>query len=163
VLPYVAQFAIESHRWLHPGQMVDGLALGETTPGPLIMVVAFVGYVGTWQAVGPASAWAGLWVATWFTFLPSFFFIFLGVPYIERLRGRVAFTAPLAAVSAAVVGVIANLAVYLAPPVLFPGGTPAWFSIGLFVACVLALFVRKIAVHWVVLAASVIGLARAAL
>src|SRR5262245_16790682 len=117
VLPYVAQVAIETRRWLEPGQMIDGLALGETTPGPLIMVVSFVGYVGAWRTMGPEYALAGLLVATWFTFLPSFVFILVGVPHVERVRGRLAWTAPLSAVSAAVVGVIANLAVYLAPPV----------------------------------------------
>ena len=160
VLPFIAQFAIESHGWLRPDQMVDGLALGETTPGPLIMVVAFVGYVGAWQAVGPSHGWAGLLVATWFTFLPSFFFILVGAPHIERIRGRLGWTAPLAAVSAAVVGVILSLAVYLAPPVLFPGRTPSWFALGLFAACALALFWRRWTVHWVVLAAGAVGLAR---
>jgi chromate transporter len=163
VLPYIAQVAIETHGWLRPGQMVDGLALGETTPGPLIMVVAFVGYVGAWQAIGPSWGWAGLLVATWFTFLPSFFFILVGAPHIERIRGRVAWTAPLAAVSAAVVGVIVNLAVYLAPPVLFPGREPAWFALGLFAACAALLFWRRWAVHWVVLAAGAVGLARSLL
>lgn len=163
VLPYIAQVAIESHGWLRPHQMIDGLALGETTPGPLIMVVAFVGYVGAWQAVGPAVGWAGLLVATWFTFLPSFFFILAGAPHVERLRGRLAWTAPLAAVSAAVVGVIVNLAVYLAPPVLLPGGRPEGFALALFGGCVALLAWRRVAVHWVVLAAGAVGLARALL
>jgi chromate transporter len=161
VLPYIAQVAIDTHGWLRPGQMIDGLALGETTPGPLIMVVAFVGYVGAWQAVGPSSGWAGLLVATWFTFLPSFFFILVGAPHIERIRGRLGWTAPLAAVSAAVVGVIANLAVYLAPPVLFPGGRAEWFALGLFAACLALLFWKRWAVYWVVLAAGAVGLGRA--
>jgi chromate transporter len=163
VLPYIAQVAIESHGWLRPHQMIDGLALGETTPGPLIMVVAFVGYVGAWQAVSPSVGWAGLLVATWFTFLPSFFFILVGAPHVERIRGRLGWTAPLAAVSAAVVGVILNLAVYLAPPVLFPNGSPDAFSLALFAAGATLLVWKRVAVHWVVLAAGLVGLARAAL
>src|SRR5439155_23076837 len=136
-----------SRHWLTRSQMTDGLALGETTPGPLIMVVTFVGYVGAARAIGPDFGWAGLLVATWFTFLPSFFFILVGAPHVERVRGRLAWTAPLAAVSAAVVGVIANLAVYLAPAVLWPSGQVSWFALGLFAACALALFGRRFAVH----------------
>ena len=163
VLPYVAQVAIETHRWLLPAQMLDGLALGETTPGPLIMVVTFVGFVGAWQTLGPSAAWAGGLVATWFTFLPSFLFIFLGAPHIERLRGRLGWTAPLAAISAAVVGVIVHLAVYLARPVLVPDGHPSWFAIGVFLACAVALFVARWKVHVVVLAAGGLGLLAALL
>jgi chromate transporter len=163
VLPFVAQVAIESRRWLTPGQMVDGLALGETTPGPLIMVVAFVGFVGAWQALGPGYGWMGCLVATWFTFLPSFAFIFAGAPHIEAVRGRVGWTAPLAAVSAAIVGVIVHLAAYLARPVFLPEGRFDVFAAALFLVCGLLLFVRKWAVHWVVLAAGATGLARAVL
>ena len=113
--------------------------------------------------MGPSYGWAGLLVATWFTFLPSFFFILVGAPHIERVRGRLGWTAPLAAVSAAVVGVILNLAVYLAPPVLFPNAHPAWFALALFAGCTALLLGRRWAVHWVVLAAGAVGLTRALL
>src|SRR6478672_4350420 len=118
VLPYVYQGAVEQHHWLTAPQMIDGLALGETTPGPLIMVVAFVGFVGAWaaEALGSGSALlsglAGATVVTFFTFLPSFFFIFVGAPFIETTHGDLRFTAPLTAITAAVVGVIVNLAVF---------------------------------------------------
>ena len=128
VLPFVVQGAVEQHQWLSAAQMIDGLALGETTPGPLIMVVAFVGFLGGWGqtpfgADQPLLAGiAGACVATGFTFLPSFLFILGGAPLVERSRGVAALAAPLTAISAAVVGVILNLAVYLAVQVLWPGG-----------------------------------------
>ena len=116
VLPYVYQGAVMQYGWLSPTQMIDGLALGETTPGPLIMVVAFVGFIGGYvQALfGPdmqflAGAVAAVLV-TWFTFLPSFVFIFAGGPLVETTHGDLKFTAPLTAITAAVVGVILNLA-----------------------------------------------------
>ncbi len=118
VLPYVMQGAVEQYQWLSAAQMMDGLALGETTPGPLIMVVAFVGYLGGWsqQVLGPEARLAGAalaaCVATWFTFLPSFIFILAGGPLVESTRGRLGFTAPLAAITAAVVGVIASLGLF---------------------------------------------------
>jgi chromate transporter len=135
VLPYVFQGAVTHFQWLSAPQMIDGLALGETTPGPLIMVVAFVGFVGGWtQALfGPqATAAAGIaaaCVATFFTFLPSFVFIFLGGPFIESTQGQVRLTAPLTAISAAVVGVIANLAVFFAVHVLWPQGWGGGLSV----------------------------------
>jgi len=118
VLPYVYQGAVEHFGWLTGPQMIDGLALGETTPGPLIMVVAFVGFVGGWtQAVlGPDALVAGgalaATVVTWFTFLPSFVFILAGGPLVEATHGKLHFTAPLTAITAAVVGVIASLALF---------------------------------------------------
>ncbi len=125
VLPYVNQAAVEHYGWLTAKQMMDGLALGETTPGPLIMIVAFIGYVGQAQEtlrsgagaalIGPASVMMGTigaCVATWFTFLPSFVFILAGGPMIETTHGKLGFTAPLKAITAAVVGVIAALAVF---------------------------------------------------
>ncbi|MCP9820302.1 chromate efflux transporter [Synechococcus sp. Cruz-9H2] len=124
VLPYVAQGAVEQFGWLSAGQMVDGLALGETTPGPLIMVVAFVGFMGGWNSTEgswPAAAAATL-VTVWFTFLPSFGFILTGAPLVEASRGDLRLGAPLTAITAAVVGVIASLAVFLAGPVLWPNG-----------------------------------------
>ncbi len=125
VLPYVNQAAVEQYHWLTAPQMIDGLALGETTPGPLIMVVTFVGFVGNWTQAAPASSPAlagltGALVVTFFTFLPSFVFIFAGAPLVEATRGRRLFTAPLTAITAAVVGVIANLAAYFAFHVFWP-------------------------------------------
>jgi len=123
VLPYVAQGAVERFQWLSASQMVDGLALGETTPGPLIMVVAFVGFMGGWSQLG---SWWGALAATltvvWFTFLPSFVFILAGAPLVESSRDDLRLGAPLTAITAAVVGVIVNLAVLFAQPVLWPSG-----------------------------------------
>lgn len=118
VLPYVFQGAVEHFAWLNPAQMMDGLALGETTPGPLIMVVTFVGFVGGWthQVLGAESQVPGAVVAalvvTWFTFLPSFIFILAGGPWVESTHGKLQLTAPLTAITAAVVGVIASLALF---------------------------------------------------
>jgi chromate transporter len=126
VLPYVLQGAVETYSWLTAPQMIDGLALGETTPGPLIMIVAFVGFVGGWtrHALGTevifAAGIAGACVATFFTFLPSFLFILAGGPLVERTRDEVRLTAPLTAITAAVVGVIVNLAVFFAWRVMWP-------------------------------------------
>lgn len=142
VLPYMYQGAVKDFGWLSSSQMMDGLALGESTPGPLIMIVAFVGFVGAWSKApfGPdALLLAGVLAAavvTWFTFLPSFLFIFAGGPLVESTHGDLKFTAPLTAITAAVVGVIANLAVFFGYPVLWPTG----FSGGPdFVAAVIAL------------------------
>jgi chromate transporter len=136
VLPYVVQGAVEQHQWLTAPQMMAGLALGETTPGPLIMVVAFVGFVGghTHDVLGPHAPWLGAmlaaWVATWFTFLPSFVFILAGGPLVEATHGKLGFTAPLAAITAAVVGVIATLAVLFVSLVLWPGtGHGSWAAV----------------------------------
>ncbi|MRV73707.1 chromate efflux transporter [Duganella sp. FT92W] len=128
VLPYVYQGAVEHYGWLTPRQMIDGLALGETTPGPLIMVVAFVGFVGGYvKAVfGPDAQFAAGATAaalvTWFTFLPSFLFILAGGPLVESTHGDIKFTAPLSAITAAVVGVILNLALFFGYHVLWPQG-----------------------------------------
>jgi chromate transporter len=124
VLPYVYQGAVVHYGWLTPTQMMDGLALGETTPGPLIMVVAFVGFVGGWGHVvtdSPLiSAVIAACVVTFFTFLPSFIFIFVGAPFIESTKNNLKFTAPLTAITAAVVGVIVSLAVFFAQHLIFP-------------------------------------------
>jgi chromate transporter len=128
VLPYVVQAAVFDYGWLTTGQMIDGLALGETTPGPLIMIVAFVGFVGGWQAAafGPdqvlLAGVAAASVATFFTFLPSFLFILLGGPLVESTHGDLRIGAPLTAITAAVVGVILNLALFFAGHVLWPAG-----------------------------------------
>ncbi|TMR02250.1 chromate transporter [Actinomadura soli] len=123
VLAYVAQSAVQTYGWLYPGEMVRGLALAETTPGPLIMVVQFVAFVGAYRDPGSLNPWAaallGALLTTWVTFTPCFVFIFLGAPYVERLRGNRSISAALTGITAAVVGVIANLAVYFAVHTLF--------------------------------------------
>jgi chromate transporter len=134
VLPYVAQQAVQTHHWLSAGQMLDGLGLAETTPGPLIMVTQFVGFLGGWNHPGHLSpllaATIGALVTTWTTFTPCFLWIFLGGPYIEKLRGNEALTTTLSAVTAAVVGVVLNLAVWFGLHVIFPGdGTVDSFAI----------------------------------
>ncbi len=149
VLPYVYQGGVEQYQWLTATQMIDGLALGETTPGPLIVVVAFVGFVGAWtkELFGPdalaLAGIAGATVVTFFTFLPSFLFILLGVPWVESTRGDIKLTAPLTAITAAVVGVVLNLAVFFAYHVLWPQGLSGhfeWFSALLGLTAAIALF-----------------------
>jgi chromate transporter len=171
VLPYVFQGAVEQAHWLTAAQMMDGLALGETTPGPLIMVVAFVGYVGGWTKA-LFGAELGIWalplagavaasVVTFFTFLPSFLFIFLGGPFIETTHGNLKFTAPLSAITAAVVGVIVNLAVFFALHVLWPDGMGGRFDIVaalIGVAAAVALIRFQRGVIQVVLACAAAGL-----
>ena len=168
VLPYVYQGAVETYAWLTPAQMIDGLALGETTPGPLIMVVAFVGFVGGWahEALGPgnplAAGIAGATVATWFTFLPSFVFILIGGPLVEATHGDLKFTAPLTTITAAVVGVILNLAMFFAYHVLWPngiGGRFDWISMLIGIAAGFALFRFKAGVIPVIGACALAGLA----
>jgi chromate transporter len=122
VLTYVAQQAVERFGWITPGQMLDGLGLAESTPGPLIMVVQFVGFLAAYQASGEWPLLAGIigaLITVWVTFVPCFLWIFLGAPYVEALRGRIALTSALNAITAAVVGVIANLALWFAIHVLF--------------------------------------------
>ena len=129
VLAYVAQQAVEVYEWLAPGEMVRGLALAETTPGPLIMVVQFVAFLGAYRNPGTLDPWMaaliGALLTTWVTFVPCFLFIFLGAPYVERLRGNKSLSAALTGITAAVVGVIANLAVYFALHTLFEQTTEA--------------------------------------
>lgn len=164
VLPYVYQGAVEHYRWLTPGQMIDGLALGETTPGPLIMVVTFVGFVGAWaHATGAPpliAALTGAFAATYFTFLPSFLFIFAGAPLVEATRGNPGFTAPLTAITAAVVGVIANLALFFAYHVFWPRGFAAefdWISLSIAVAAFAALFWFRVGPIAIVIAGAAAG------
>ena len=166
VLPYVYQGAVEQHAWVSAAQMIDGLALGETTPGPLIMVVAFVGFVGAWsqQALGPealflAGALAAC-VVTWFTFLPSFLFILVGGPLVEATRHELRFTAPLTAITAAVVGVIVNLALFFAWHVFWPQGFAGSFDGVAMLICALALialFVLRLGVLPVIGSAALLG------
>jgi len=167
VLPYVYQGGVEQYQWLTAAQMIDGLALGETTPGPLIMVVAFVGFVGAWtKAVfGPdaliLAGCAGAIVATFFTFLPSFLFILLGGPLVESTHGNLRFTAPLTGITAAVVGVIVNLAVFFAGHVLWPEGLSGrfdWFSLLVGLAALVALWRYKTGMIPVILACGAAGL-----
>jgi chromate transporter len=123
VLAYIAQQAVDTYAWLQPGEMLDGLGMAETTPGPLIQVVQFVGFLGAYRSpepFGPMTAGVvGSVVATWVTFAPCFLWIFTGAPYIEHLRGNAPLTAALSAITAAVVGVVANLAVWFAIHTLF--------------------------------------------
>jgi chromate transporter len=146
VLPYVYQMAVDHYHWLSAAQMIDGLALGETTPGPLIMVVAFVGWMAGWSKTLPGAdlaalaGLAGACVATFFTFLPSFFFILAGGPFVERSRGELGLKAPLAGITAAVVGVIASLGLFLTRQVLWPGGASIdWAAAAIVLAAALAL------------------------
>ena len=168
VLPYVYQGAIGHYGWLTPTQMIDGLALGETTPGPLIMVVAFVAFVGAYlQPVfggdsGFVSGALAAALVTWFTFLPSFLFILAGGPLVESTHGELKFTAPLTAITAAVVGVILNLALFFAYHVFWPqgfAGTFDWPSALLAVGAALALLHFKRGVMEVLLVSALAGLA----
>ena len=172
VLPYVYQGAVETHQWLSGPQMIDGLALGETTPGPLIMVVAFVGFVGGWlqQVAGPDAVFLGAalgaTVATFFTFLPSFVFIFAGGPLVEATHGKVGFTAPLSAITAAVVGVMANLALFFAWHVFWPRGFAGgfdWVAALIAVGAGVALFRFNVGVLTLLGASAAVGLVASSL
>ncbi len=167
VLPYVYQGAVDQFQWLSAGQMIDGLALGETTPGPLIMVVAFVGYLAghIQNLIGHSNPFwfgaLGACVATWFTFLPSFFFILVGGPLIESTHGKISFTAPLSAITAAVVGVIANLGLFFAYHVFLPhglGGSISWISIVICLLAAIALFKYQKGVITVLAGSALAGL-----
>jgi chromate transporter len=166
VLPYVYQGAVAHYGWLSAGQMMDGLALGETTPGPLIMVVAFVGFIGAYtKAVFGADSLflAGAVAAslvTWFTFLPSFLFILAGGPLVEATHGDLNFTAPLGAITAAVVGVILNLALFFGYHVLWPRGLAGPFdplAAAIAAGAALALFRFKVNVVYVIAGCALAG------
>jgi len=167
VLPYVYQGAVLHYGWLSPTQMIDGLALGESTPGPLVMVVAFVAFVGGHgQALfGPEQLFLAGAVAatlvTWFTFLPSFLFILAGGPLVESTRGNLTFSAPLTAITAAVVGVILNLALFFAGHVLWPDGRAGTIDLSaalIAIAAGLALFRFRRGVIEVIAASALLGL-----
>jgi len=163
VLPYVAQQALFHYGWLKPGQMMDGLGLAETTPGPLIMVLQFVGFMGAWQHPEGLpqllAATLGALLTTWATFTPCFLWIFVGGPHIEQLRGNQKLTSALSAVTAAIVGVILNLAVWFALRVFFPSaGVVDWFAIILCVAAFVAMLRYKIDIIPVVLCSGLLGL-----
>ena len=168
VLPYVYQGAITDFAWVTPTQMMDGLALGETTPGPLIMVVAFVAFVGGYAKalLGPGSLFlAGAMAAclvTWFTFLPSFILILAGGPFVESTHNDLKFTAPLSAITAAVVGVVLNLALFFGYHLLWPQGFSGAFdttSALIAVAAAIALFRFKLSVMHVIFGCAIAGLA----
>lgn len=172
VLPYVYQGGVETYGWLTGTQMIDGLALGETTPGPLIMVVAFVGFVGAWtkEIFGPdmlfLAGFAGATVATFFTFLPSFVFILAGAPLVESTHGDLKFTAPLTGITAAVVGVVFNLALFFGWHVIFPRATASapfsggfeWFYALVSIAAFVALWKYKQGIMKVIGVCVAIGL-----
>ena len=171
VLPYVYQGAVLQYAWLRPAQMIDGLALGETTPGPLIMVVAFVGFVGGYLSdevrvlFGAGNGFLAGAVAatlvTWFTFLPSFLFIFAGGPLIETTHNDLKFTAPLTAITAAVVGVVLSLAMFFAYHVFWPAGFAGSFDLAaalMALAAAIALLHFRRSVIEVIAAGALIGL-----
>jgi chromate transporter len=172
VLPYVYQGGVETFGWLTAEQMIDGLALGESTPGPLIMVVAFIGFVGAWttEILGSDSLFLagviGASVATFFTFLPSYLFILAGGPLVESTHGDLKFTAPLSAITAAVVGVILNLGVFFAWHVFWPEGTESapfagrfeWLSAVVALAAFVALWKFRLGILPVLGACAAIGL-----
>ncbi|CAD7025844.1 chromate transporter [Pseudorhizobium halotolerans] len=179
VLAYVAQEAVQNYQWLRPGEMLDGLGMAETTPGPLIMVLQFVGFLGAYRdagGLGPLqAATIGAVLATWVTFVPCFLWIFLGAPFIERLRGNAAISGGMAAITAAVVGVILNLAIWFGLHVLFADVTTIqagplkmevpvlssvdWASLVLTLLAVLAIFRLKMSVMTVLLGSAVLGMA----
>jgi chromate transporter len=170
VLPYVGQHAVENFHWLTAPQMVDGLGLAETTPGPLIMVVQFVGFLGGWNQPGALSpllmATLGAAITTWTTFVPCFLWIFLGAPHLEQLRRLPQLTGALSAVTAAVVGVVLNLAVWFALHVFFPGQSamqsrPDWLAIAIALIAFVTMQRFKVGVVAVVLVSAVLGLATA--
>src|SRR5438876_6779421 len=163
VLPYVAQQALFHYGWLKPGQMMDGLGLAETTPGPLIMVLQFVGFMGGWQHPGDLSPLVagtlGALLTTWATFTPCFLWIFLGAPYIEQVRGNVKLASALSAITAAVVGVVLNLAVWFAINALFPGHAMIdWFALIVCLVAAVGILKWKWNIIPVVLGSGLLGL-----
>ena len=166
VLPYVAKAAVGHFDWLSASQMVDGLALGETTPGPLIIVVAFVGFMGGWNTgvFGAPGHWwdavAATLVVVWFTFLPSFGFILVGGPLVEATRDNLRLGAPLRAITAAVVGVIGSLVLFFAAPVLWPAGQFDWAPAGLVVLALVLLLRWRWSVLQLIGGAALVGLGR---
>lgn len=178
VLAYVAQEAVQNYQWLRPGEMLDGLGMAETTPGPLIMVLQFVGFLGAYREAGGLpplqAATFGAVLATWVTFVPCFLWIFLGAPFIEKLRGNIALSGAMSAITAAVVGVVVNLALWFAMHVLFSQVTVIklgplsvevpvlaslnWASLALTALTVLAIFRLKISVFLVLFGSAAIGM-----
>ncbi len=168
VLAYVMQAAVQSYQWISSAQAIDGLGLAETTPGPLIMVLQFVGFMTGWNHPDGmsrlAAASLGAAVTTYVTFLPSFLYIFLGAPHIEGLRGRRGLTSALSGIAAAVLGVILNLAVVFGAAVLWPAGSaaaPDLFALALAAVSCAALLLFRVEAVWIVLAGGAVGLIRA--
>ncbi len=164
VLPYVAQQAVEVQGWLSPGQMMDGLGLAETTPGPLILVLQFVGFLGGWHAPGGMpplmTATLAAAITTWCTFVPGYLFIFTGAPFIERTRSDLRWSTALSAVTAAIVGVILNLAVWFAWHVVVPApGTFDPVPLALGAAFLFLMQIRRWGMLPVICAAAAVGLA----
>ncbi|HLP76460.1 MAG TPA: chromate transporter, partial [Candidatus Paceibacterota bacterium] len=164
VLPYVSQQAVVNYGWLSATQMLDGLGLAETTPGPLIMVLQFVGFLGGWQHPGNlpplVAATLGAFITTWTTFVPCFLWIFLGAPHIEQMRDNTKVTAALSAVTAAAVGVILNLAVWFGGHVLFPdfgSGRIDFFALVLSLTAFVGLWRWNWGVVQVVVGAGILG------
>jgi chromate transporter len=160
VLPYVAQVSVEKFHWLSSFQMIDGLALGETTPGPLIMVLAFVGFIGSYNYYNFSVLHGalGLLTTVWFTFLPCFLFIFMGAPFIEQTRNNLKIKDLLSVVGAAVVGVILSLAVYLFNAVVFPLGFDLeqlnWFNLSWIIISFIVLYRFKVnMILWIAISA----------
>ena len=167
VLAYVTQAAVQSYHWITHAQAIDGIGLAETTPGPLIMVLQFVGFMSGWNRPEGmsrlASATLGALVTTYVTFLPCFFYVFLGAPYAESLRRNRSLTSALSGITAAIVGVILNLAFVFGLAVLFPDGwghAPDWFALALMAAAFAALRLLEVDAIWVVLAGAAIGFLR---
>ncbi|MEP6699607.1 MAG: chromate efflux transporter [Verrucomicrobiota bacterium] len=163
VLPYVAQQALDTYGWLQTGQMMDGLGLAETTPGPLIMVLQFVGFMGGWNQPGALprllAATLGALITTWATFVPCFLWIFLGAPHLEQLRGNEKLTAALSAVTAAVVGVILNLAIWFGLHAVFPKGDGVdWFVVVASAVAFLGMLRWKWGVVPVIIGSGLVGL-----
>jgi chromate transporter len=166
VLPYIADQAVNHYEWLSRGEMLNGLALAETTPGPLILVLQYVGFFAGWQAAAGDLAVAATAAAltTYVTFLPSFLFIFAGAPYLERLTAMPSLASALSAVNAAIVGVILNLAAFFATPVFFPdGGGISGFAVVLSTLTAAVLLRFSPGLHWLIAAGAVAGLLRWAL
>lgn len=164
VMPYVFQGAVASHGWLSAAQMMDGLALGETTPGPLIIVVAFVGFLGGWNA-GGTEPWiggiVGACLVSFFTFLPSFVFVLAGGPWVEKTRGSLVLMAPMRAVTAAVVGAILSLALFFAGQVFWPQGFAQGIdlvALSLCGLCLIALWRYSVGVLPLIMAAALLGI-----
>ncbi len=163
VLQYVAQNAVEHFHWLQPGQMLDGLGLAETKPGPLIMVLQFVGFMGGWNVPGSSApllaATLGALISTWTTFTPCFLYVFLGGPYSERLRGNAHLTTALSAITAAVVGVVMNLAVWFGMHILLPKNEPFnWFAAVVGVLVFFGMWKWKWGIIPVIIGAGILGL-----
>jgi chromate transporter len=165
VLPYVAQHAVEYYHWLTPDQMLQGFGLAETTPGPLIMVLQFVGFMGAWKNPGPfsplAAATLGSFITTWVTFAPCFLFVLAGAPFVDRLIQVKSLHASLNAVSAAVVGVMAQFAIWFAFHAVFPAGQAHadWFVTAVSAGAFAALLIRQVDTVLLIAACAALGVA----